>query len=41
MEQTTEDDEITNSITQMINHRPLETKIAIRDIVSAALKHLE
>jgi transcriptional regulator with XRE-family HTH domain len=41
MEQTTEDIEIANAIVQMINHRPLETKKAVLDIISAALKHLE
>ena len=41
MEQNTEDDEITNALVQMVSHRPLDTKQAIFDIVSAALKHLE
>jgi transcriptional regulator with XRE-family HTH domain len=41
MEDATEDEEVTNTIIQMLNHRPLETKVAIRDIVSVALKHLD
>lgn len=40
MEDTTEDGEVINAIVQMISHRPLETKEAILDIVSVALKHL-
>ena len=40
MEDTTEDSEVTNALIQMISHRPLETKEAILDIVSTALKHL-
>jgi len=39
--QVTEESEITNTIVQMIDRRPLRTKQAILDIVSAALKHLE
>ena len=41
MEDTTEDSEITNALIQMVNHRPIETKQAILDIVSVALKHLK
>jgi len=40
MDTTTEDDEIINALIQMISHRPLETKEAVFDIVSSALKHL-
>ena len=40
MENTTEDNEITNALIQMINHRPIETKQAVLDIVSVALNHL-
>jgi transcriptional regulator with XRE-family HTH domain len=41
MEQTTEDVEIANTLTQMLNQRPLKTKKAVLDIVSTALRHLE
>lgn len=40
MEDITDDEEITNAIIQMINHRSLETKKAVLDIVSVALNHL-